>query len=680
MSTMDSTSCIDDPKDGLQPSLSQLDLATKEARKYWYSLAAEAMARLGNAKFPEMNSPQDILCKVPSLPARQLALEEIHMSNSGTKAIFTPASSTMHPTAMDGCEASHEMKKVEGSLLIGIQSPYACHLTGSCFGHFGGEGRHDQSSPNFTGILSLAWAYILSTRLVELQQQEGSGVSHTGSTAPWQYQGEMDRETEDATSVEIDIGEVDGSTARWWAAILAPKQGWKTTILQLDGEEYISPWSFSLDEGPEFRVLWQTTGSPAPASATYNPLSSQTALRLLAEFSCLHDLGTQFMAAFFATLTFPTHNFPRVTIELPLPTVTRGQVGHFSKGRSIDNFLSIDNDIPSFMALSCNSSVVMSSVCGSFWEPDVTCNLVSPWLHPVLEEIPEAPGISGSPERYHEIIAVMCGIRRPRLSGLWIGAALTGLVPTILKSVREGTPDLDPDAYSWTASPQSFMNLPGSGPYFHTDASWNSSIRREDAWRLLYLPPSEDDGLYYKSLPFSPWPPPGTTIEQNCALRVRAHNSCPRHRLFYSHWTWQLKDGTSLDDHGFRQDDPGHYQHSSYAQSPSHGLECPHVPLPIAQDASREASLAIFRWVLVNQEGKPKEPIYNDDWIAGCEDIGDGYIEAQNDCSSESHLSDGGEIPSGQTIQLSSGVGTQENPLSSLQKTQIMDWVKDNAL
>lgn len=99
------------------------------------------------------------------------------------------------------------------------------------------------------------------------------------------------------------------------------------------------------------------------------------------------------------------------------------------------------------MALSCNHSAVMSSPCGSFWEPSIPCDLVSPWLRPVLEEIPEASGRAENPGRCHEIIALMCGMRRPRLLALWIGAAISGLVPKVIESVRSGTPPHDPNGF-----------------------------------------------------------------------------------------------------------------------------------------------------------------------------------------------------------------------------------------
>ncbi|KAH8432269.1 uncharacterized protein LDX57_009908 [Aspergillus melleus] len=333
----------------------------------------------------------------------------------------------------------------------------------------------------------------------------------------------------------------------------------------------------------------------------------------------------------------------------------------------MNEYLAIGDKLAHYMALSCNHSVVMSSLCGSFWEPDIPCNLVSAWLHPVLEEIPRHPEIADDPVRYAEIVALMCGTRRPRLSALWVGAALSGLVPKIIAAVRRGTPPLDPNGFSWTGSPQSFMDLAGSGPYFHREASGDQSIERADAWRLLYLPVLEDDGLYYNSLPFSPWQPVGKTREQNCALRVRAHETCPRHRLVYIHWTWQLQDGSKLIDSGFRLDDHEPRQLFSRVQSPSEAsFAYPRIPLSSTQGASREASMEIFRWVLANHEGRPpEEPIYDDDWIAGCDD-------------SDRYGSDPGIKDCPNDIVMGFPEGNSNNQqISSLQEDRIRRWVED---
>jgi hypothetical protein len=100
-----------------------------------------------------------------------------------------------------------------------------------------------------------------------------------------------------------------------------------------------------------------------------------------------------------------------------------------------------------YMTLSCNSEAVISSLCGTFWESGVPCNLVGPWLHPILNETPEQQDISEISGLHAEIIAIIGGIRRPTISALWSGAAVGGLTPTVLRRIKRGRPPLDPVAF-----------------------------------------------------------------------------------------------------------------------------------------------------------------------------------------------------------------------------------------
>ncbi|KAJ5219967.1 hypothetical protein N7468_009171 [Penicillium chermesinum] len=453
---------------------------------------------------------------------------------------------------------------------------------------------------------------------------------YTDSAASWRCY-DMDPNAEDTSSIKVDIGKADERAARWWAAILAPSKGWKATVTQRNGTSYISPWSLCLENEPGFGIIWQDNGTGKEGTAPLCPLSSQSALELLAEFCSLHDLGGQCWAAFATALTFPTHKQYEITIQLPRPTTAQGQAKHSSNIHLISEYLSAGRDLAYYISLSCNYSVLISSLCGSFWEPSIACNLVSPWLHPILEKVPRATGIAENAGRYHEIIALLCGMRRPRLKGLWEGAALSGLVPKVIDLVKSGTPPLDPNGFPWTASPQTFMDSCGAGPYFYRRASGDNAIRRSDAWRLLYLPTSADDGLYYNSLPFSPWYPTGETVEKNCAFRVRVHKSCSRHRLAQTSWSWQLQDGSSLNGRIFRAEEPVYLQPSKVARSrKTHRFVCPPVALSPSQDASHAAFFEAFRWVLANHEGRPNsEPVYDDDWIAGCDDSDECYSETE---------------------------------------------------
>ena len=252
----------------------------------------------------------------------------------------------------------------------------------------------------------------------------------------------------------------------------------------------------------------------------------------------------------------------------------------------------MNEELPFYMALSCNAEVVMSSLCGMFWEADVTCNLVSPWLHPILNKVPESKGIIETPGLYYEILAIICGLRRPQISALFLGAAATGLMLTILRRIRRGRPPLDANAFPWTGCPQSFMDIPGSGPYICEGSG--DKVRRADVWRLLYLPPVVEDDLYYNSRPFTPWAPFGNSSVQNCVFRVASHLHCTRHYLEYQHWNWKLMDGSTIEDQGF---DNATVQCFQKAGSSKIELittaEFPKIQLN--QEASQEASLDIFR-------------------------------------------------------------------------------------
>jgi hypothetical protein len=261
--------------------------------------------------------------------------------------------------------------------------------------------------------------------------------------------------------------------------------------------------------------------------------------------------------------------------------------------------------------------------------------MVSPWLHPILNKVPFAEGISSTRGLYYELLAIICSFRQPRISSLWLGAVTSGLTPTILRRIQRGRPPLDANAFPWTGCPQSFMDIAGSGPYV-TDGS-EDSVRREDVWRLLYLPPVVDDDLHYNCRPFTPWAPPGSTIASNCPLRVRSHLNCVRHSLQYQKWSWEAEDGSVIEDQGFSEDTPPLLLNELGITAIA--LEIPGKPLD--QEASEEASLDIFRWVMVNGEGIPAEEIYKHDWLqCDSEDEDDEELSASSDSNSSSQAPD----------------------------------------
>jgi hypothetical protein len=283
----------------------------------------------------------------------------------------------------------------------------------------------------------------LSARLVEVQGEDAK-IIYTNLKATRYHQ-----ETEHgcAPAVIVDIGEMGEDIYWWWAAILAPSEGWKAIVSRQDDGEYLAPWSVFREGMHCVSIIWRTNRTVPEGSTASTPPSSREAFELLAQFSLLHNLGSQFLVALATAMTFPTHNYHGTVVQLPFPTETRGQQKNAPVKSIIPEWITVNEELPYYMALSCNPEVVTPSLCGMFWESDITCNMVSPWLHPILNEVPEGKVIVDTPGLYYKILTLMYGLCQPRISTLWLGAVVSGLTPIILRRVRRGRPPLDANAF-----------------------------------------------------------------------------------------------------------------------------------------------------------------------------------------------------------------------------------------
>ena len=113
---------------------------------------------------------------------------------------------------------------------------------------------------------------------------------------------------------------------------------------------------------------------------------------------------------------------------------------------------------------------------------------------PIMEEIVNFKGS-------YKDIAIMCAIRRPKLSALWLGAVISGLAPM--------SPSLRQEWYATSRSQRLRMDglftvINGLRPVF---LDWLESR----CLAPLFPPPVVDDDLHYESLQFAPWKPIGTT-------------------------------------------------------------------------------------------------------------------------------------------------------------------------
>ena len=95
-------------------------------------------------------------------------------------------------------------------LRLQISSPTNVTLSGNSFCKWIEWEGDDQ--PNLLAVFTLAWSYILSARLVELQGRDESLLIYTETTAPFH------RGDKHSSSVSVDVGSIDSRTMRWFAA------------------------------------------------------------------------------------------------------------------------------------------------------------------------------------------------------------------------------------------------------------------------------------------------------------------------------------------------------------------------------------------------------------------------------------------------------------------------------
>ncbi|PYH85180.1 hypothetical protein BO82DRAFT_429670 [Aspergillus uvarum CBS 121591] len=290
----------------------------------------------------------------------------------------------------------------------------------------------------------------------------------------------------------------------------------------------------------------------------------QEAFESLAQFALLHNTGSQFLVALATAITVPTHSGARCSAAAAAPATK-----------------SIPQD----------------------WAADVPCTLVSPWLHPIL----------------NEHLCALAG-----RGGGWARPDDHPAGPTGQAASRPGRVPVD-------GLCTELMERPIRGSY--VDAQPMDWIWRADVWWLLHWPVVEEDGVSYARpprTPWEPWEPWGIMGMRDCALRVLAHLGCAWHEFRYCCWSWELEGGEVVHDLGvspITQIDPATPDIDPFCVGEL-GL-FPYKPLD--QEASQEVSLEVFRWSVVNGEGVPAENLYRDEWLAGLDMMWIGIVRAVED-------------------------------------------------
>lgn len=400
----------------------------------------------------------------------------------------------------------------------------------------------------------------------------------------------------------INVGLATEQCVRWWAALLAPGQGWRAEI-NVEGDVFQSPWSTCITTSHRLAIKSELEGV-AGGQLMEGPPSSSQALIYLQDYCKLHAIRSLCTGALAAALFFPWKNSDGDAVVLPLPesdTESFPPIEHSFLSTPPDSVESIEvhyQRLVYYMTLSCNVRGLKALLSGSFFEPDVPCNLVGPWTQPIFDIIDE---------HNHEGLAIIIGRRQPALAALWFGAILFGLEKSILQPIRIGLFAIEPNAAAWTGTIHSFINVPPQRIYSVMD----EEVLRADECRLLYLTGSED----YQRYPVSPRRPFGSTSLGHTNLEFQRHVTCKRHALQYTSWRWDTIEGSDYEDYSFDQ----------RPIAADHWDAMPGEPDPIRlynlevslQDhtISMTATRSIFGWLRVDGYPPTEKSIFTHDWF-----------------------------------------------------------------
>lgn len=359
---------------------------------------------------------------------------------------------------------------------------------------------------NHLAVLVAAWAYALSARWAAVISR-AAPLEYLDSQAAWQDS------TSPSSAATVELGLVSDDAARWWAAVLAPGQGWRASIPHHRGH-LLSPWTVTWKSEVDV-VLSRCSASTALDS--HSPPSFEAAVQYIEEYSALHSARLQNRAALATALLLPLAKLENRRIMLPLPRMGPGSQPGVSGPQSVgQEYLP---QLDRLLMLSCNMRGIQSILGSVFYEPGIPSNVCGAWLQGTFAVL------KSEQARKIDVLARMIFKRSPHISFLWLGALISGVHKTFTNCpfALIGLNRIDLHEAAWTGTLLSFIQEPVS----FTPGN-PGRITRADECRLAYL----GQGLSESKLPpIFPYPPPGTTAVEDLSLDVRLHAACSGH-----HW------------------------------------------------------------------------------------------------------------------------------------------------
>ncbi|KAK0609412.1 hypothetical protein B0T14DRAFT_541019 [Immersiella caudata] len=461
---------------------------------------------------------------------------------------------------------------------------------------------------NRLAVLILAWPYVLSARWAEVMP-EGASLFYTSSMADAYDARTPFTPLPEHPKPEVDIRYAGPDETRWWAAVLAPGQGWQAT-LSLGQDTFLAPWSIRLQPGYPFLLattsVFQTDSAAAPSCAK--------ALSFLDNF-CLHqNTADQSQAALAAVLLFPSMGTGK-GLQLPAlaashlagqtastPSMPRQQCPS-TNSNSRHSWTDHVDDLDRLITLSCRSKGIRPMLLSSFYNPGIECNAVTPWLRGSLAAI-DAAVAQGDPLA----LGRMLMDRQPKLAALWLGATVLGLQQTLLRDVGFGMIPIDLQSAAWSGTIQSFLQEPISDPL-----AADGYVSRAGQCRLLFLSRSGS----HNRVPVCQWRPFGRIPLEHTDLEVRAHELCKNHSLQCRGFTWDCVGGT-MRYQPSDGDDPA-FPLADHELPPS-SIPVDHgSPDPEKDFMSENATRSIFGWLRVDGYALGERELWEHEWLEGAD-------------------------------------------------------------
>ncbi|KAM5347009.1 hypothetical protein ACJ41O_010014 [Fusarium nematophilum] len=602
---------VDDP---LIPKQRDVRRIFHNGRHTWQHFASQALA-LPRGVFPPGLDPSIMLQDMPPLP--DTVPPEGVLAGAPTWLVPDPEPCHQPPPQPSSRVGPHlDLNHVTGTtkyFRLAYPEPIDCLISSDPNArHYGNpSGSADASSaPQALAILTMCWSYIFSTRLLQLQERRAHFTDSCLRPIPINAVGDLAQ-----SDILVRLpGNASSRLVHWLCAILAPTPAWAADD---QGGAY-SPWDARCAGDVRFVIA---TEEQVSIDADAEPPSPTEATQLLIEFCNLFGIGHEprrsrdptplspIKAAFLATLAIPFYRMAKLQPHLPRPSLQQPETAAAPlDDAQVDDVRRYTVDAHYYMTLSMHPYALGPVLWSIFWQPDVQCNLVSPWLAAISSVIHPAFNYCD-----FEMLAKIFILRRPRVALWWLGLFLLGN-PKILDFVQNYLTTLDegctydtlsrPDIVTaaWTGAPQSYQDDFSCTAYSHLSDAVPRAALLQHRHTLTLRDPWP---LFYGWRPFGSVPK--ETIEPDLYPWLEAG-----HVREYHHWTWWSKDDPSFEPSlyaGYRDETkcfkPNVPDNLDLLPAPNASAPLPPPALlPIPPEPSRRATLQMINHSLGNIVGE----------------------------------------------------------------------------